>query len=54
MLCVDCMYIYVNKFEARSLFSTSCLKQWQHKYMYRREMLIIKFKNYKLLCVEEF
>ena len=26
MLCVHCIYIYVNKFEARSLFSTSNLK----------------------------
>ena len=26
MLYVDCIYIYVNKFEARSLFSTSHLK----------------------------
>ena len=32
MLCVYCIYYYVNKFEARSLFSTSHLKKKSSKY----------------------
>ena len=46
MFCVYCIYYYVNKFEARSLFSTSHLKTPLASYF----TMEIKSLGEKILC----